>query len=58
MKFPQEKKAAALNADELLKKYRILLSKNKALLEENESLKARLGIIKQPPSSYPGTPGS
>jgi hypothetical protein len=38
------KRVAALNADELLKQYRILLAENKALLEENDILKARLGI--------------
>ena len=39
------KRAAALNAGELLKKYRTLLAENRALLEENEILKARLGMI-------------
>ena len=39
---------AALNADELLKKYQILLAEHKALLEENEILKARLRIIDPP----------
>lgn len=37
-----------MNADELLKKYRILLANNKALLEENDILKARLGITDPP----------
>lgn len=36
-----------MNADELLKKYQILLAEHKALLEENEILKARLRIINQ-----------
>jgi hypothetical protein len=37
-----------LNADELLKKHQILLAEHKALLEENEILKARLRIIDPP----------
>ena len=37
-----------MNADELLKKYQILLAEHKALLEENEILKARLRIIDPP----------
>jgi superfamily II DNA or RNA helicase len=45
-----------LNADELLKKYRLLLAKSKVLLEENEILKARLGIIDPPRPAAPQEP--
>ncbi len=37
-----------MNADELLRKYQILRAEHKALLEENEILKARLRIIDPP----------
>ena len=37
-----------MNAEELLKKYQILLAENKALLEENKILKVQLGIIDPP----------
>jgi superfamily II DNA or RNA helicase len=45
-----------VNVNELLEKYRILLAEHKALQEENEILKARLGIIDLPCPATPQDP--
>jgi len=42
-----------VDVDKLLEKYRALLAENSALREENEILKARLGVIDLPRSDPP-----
>jgi hypothetical protein len=42
------KDSVVVNVNELLEKYRALLAENLALREENETLKARLGLAKAP----------
>jgi hypothetical protein len=47
---------AALNVNELLEKYRVSIAKNHSLREENERLRARLGIIDPPRPAPPQDP--
>jgi len=50
------KGAAVVNVNELLEKYQALFAENKALKEENEILKARLGITAPPQPTPPQVP--
>ncbi|MBM4315599.1 MAG: hypothetical protein FJ122_17015 [Deltaproteobacteria bacterium] len=49
-----------VNVNELLEKYRALLAENLALKEENETLKARLGLAKTTldPQQEPDSPSA